>query len=73
MSTQTQTQTPGETTERTAGAESVLGYAVLGLLATGSIGLIKALEMNRASDVLLCLLSSTAAFGAILCMYLRRN
>jgi len=73
MITQTQIQTPRETTERNSSADSVLGYAVLGLFTVGGVGLIKALEMDRASDVLLCLLGSTTAFGAVLFMYLRRH
>ena len=72
MSTETQTQNRNEASQRSSGADTVLGFAVLGLLAAGAIGLIKALDMSNGLDVLLCLLGSVTAFGAVLFIYFRK-
>jgi hypothetical protein len=55
--------------EGSSSAETIVGFAVLGLLAAGFIGLSKALSMNSGSSVLLCLLGSVAAFGAVIYIY----
>ena len=60
----TQTQNRSETLERGSSADTVVGFAVLGLLAAGAVGVLKALGMESGFDVLLCLLGSVAAFGA---------
>ena len=69
MATQMQTQDPSETTDRTSSASTVLGFAVLGLLAAGAVGVLKALSMESGFDVLLCLLGSVAAFGSVYYIY----
>ncbi|MFN7141280.1 MAG: hypothetical protein ACK4UN_18285 [Limisphaerales bacterium] len=55
--------------ERIPNADTVLGFVVLGLLAAGAIGILKALGMESGFDVLLCLLGSVAAFGAVYYIY----
>jgi hypothetical protein len=73
MSTQTQTQNRSETPERSSSAETVVGFVVLGLLAAGTVGVLKALSMESGLDVLLCLLGSVAAFGAVYYIYYGRR
>jgi hypothetical protein len=69
MTTQTQAQNKGETTERSSSADTVLGFAVIGLLVAGTVGALKALSMESGFDVLLCLVGSVAAFGAVYYIY----
>ncbi|HZR17491.1 MAG TPA: hypothetical protein VFE51_09205 [Verrucomicrobiae bacterium] len=69
MTTQTQTETQSKTTERSSSADTVVGFAVIGLLVAGTIGVLKALSMESGFDVLLCLLGSVAAFGAVYYIY----
>lgn len=69
MSTQTQVQKQSETPERSSSADTVVGFAVLGLLTAGTVGILKALSMESGFDVLLCLLGSVAAFGAVYYIY----
>lgn len=69
----THTQPQSKTIERSSSAETVLGFAVLGLLAAGTIGLFKALSMASGFDVLLCLLGSVTAFGAVYYIYFGRQ
>lgn len=73
MTTETETQNRSETSGRSSEADTALGMAVLGLLASGVIGLVKALDMNSGLDVLLCLLGSAAAFGSVFFIYLRKQ
>ena len=54
-------------------AQTVIGFAVLGCLVAGGVGLVKAMSMERGSDVLLCLLGSVAAFGAVFYVYFRKT
>ncbi len=44
--------------------DTVLGLVVLGLLAAGVVGIVKANSMESGFDVMLCLFGSVAAFGA---------
>jgi uncharacterized membrane protein YuzA (DUF378 family) len=60
-------------TERTAGGETALGFAVIGCLVAGAVGIMKALEMNSGFDVLLCLLGAVAAFGTVFYLYLGKH
>ena len=69
MTTQTQTQNRSETTARSSSTDTVLGFAVIGLLVAGTVGVLKALSMESGFDVLLCLLGSVAAFGAVYYIY----
>lgn len=54
-------------------AQTVLGFAVLGCMVAGGVGIAKALNMERGLDVLFCLLGSVAAFGVVFYVYLRRR
>ncbi len=71
--TQTQTQNRSETTERNSSASTVLGFAVIGLLVAGTVGVVKAMSMESGFDVLLCLLGSVAAFGAVYYIYFGKH
>ena len=71
MNTQTQNQSAAP--ERNTGAETVVGFAVLGCLVAGGVGIAKALDMNNGLDVLLCLLGSVAAFGMVFYIYFGRR
>jgi hypothetical protein len=48
---------------------TVMIAAVIGCLAAGLAGVTKALAMNGGTDVLLCLLGATSAFGMALAVY----
>jgi hypothetical protein len=69
MNTQTQTENRNVAPERSSSADTVLGFAVLGLLAAGTVGVLKALSMESGFGVLLCLLGSVAAFGSVYYIY----
>lgn len=72
MTTHTQTDNQGVKVDRHASAETVVGFAVIGCLIAGGVGLAKAMDMESGSDVLLCLLGSVAAFGTVFYIYFRR-
>jgi hypothetical protein len=70
--------TQSRTEERTAGTEatsrtSALDWAVFGCLAAGAVGIMKALNMEKASDVLICLVGSVLAFGTVFYMHVRKD
>jgi hypothetical protein len=73
MSTQIQTHIQSKTPEHSSSAETVVGFAVLGLLVAGAIGIWKALSMESGIDVFFCLLGSTAAFGAVYYIYFGKH
>jgi len=50
-----------------------LGFAVIGCLVAGAVGIFKAMSMESAGGVLLCLLGSVAAFGMVFYVYLRKD
>ena len=54
---------------RGSSTDTVLGFAVIGLLVAGTAGVLKALSMESGFDVLLCLLGSVVAFGAVYYIY----
>ena len=58
-----------ELSQHTHGKETVMVFAVIGCLMAGIAGVIKAIDMARGFDVLLCLLGATGAFGVALCVY----
>ncbi len=72
-STQTQTENRSAAPERSFSAETVVGFAVLGCLVAGGVGIVKALSMETGFDVLLCLLGSVAAFGMVFYIYFRKS
>jgi hypothetical protein len=61
-----------KTTKRVISGEAVLGYAVLGCLAAGTIGIFKALNMDGVGAAS-CLLASVAAFGTVCYIYFRKG
>lgn len=58
-----------EVTTQDDGRNIVMACAVVGCLAAGMAGVMKALTMAGGGDVLLCLLGSIGAFGTALCVY----
>jgi hypothetical protein len=62
-----------DATERNSSAATVVGFAIIGCLATGVVGILKALSMETGGGVLCCLLASVTAFGAVAYIYLRRD
>ena len=70
-------RTPAEnrtiTKERGNSGDTVVGFAVLGCLVAGFVGISRALNMQSGFDVLLCLLGSVAAFGMVFYIYFRRS
>jgi hypothetical protein len=73
MRTQTQIGNRTATTERGNSGDMVVGFAVLGCLIAGAVGIDRALSMQSGFDVLLCLLGSVAAFGMVFYIYFRRS
>ena len=74
MTTETQTET--ESRKDAAESESrtdALDWAVFGCLAVGAVGIIKALSMDKALDILICLLGSVVAFSVVFYVYLRKR
>jgi hypothetical protein len=71
--TQVQSQTDDtKAASRIIGGETVVGYAVLGCLAAGTIGLVKAIFMDGIGAGW-CLLVSVAAFGTVCYIYYRKR
>jgi len=73
MIAQTQTENRSAAPERGSSAETVVGFAVLGCLVAGAVGIAKASGMESGFDVLLCLLGSIAAFGVVFYIYFRKS
>ena len=73
MIPQIQTENQTVKVDRYASAETVVGFAVIGCLVAGAVGIDKALEMTSGIDVLLCLLGSVAAFGMVFYIYFRKG
>ena len=72
MTTQNQTESRSDTDESTSRTDA-LDWAVFGCLAAGGVGIIKALSMDRAIDILICLLGSVIAFSVVLYVHLRKS
>ena len=75
-----QTHTEKETTSqetaaprRTAKPHGALEFTALCCLSAGAVAILRAVEMERAGDGLLCLLSSLAACGLVCYLYFRRD
>ena len=64
-----QIQNRSEIAERSSGADTVVGFAVLGMLAAGTVGVLKAMNMEHGVDVFFCLLGSLTAFGCVWYIY----
>lgn len=73
MTAQTQTQIRNEESDRHSSASTVLGFAVIGLLVAGTVGVVKAMSTDSGIDVLLCLPGSVAAFGAVYLIYFGKH
>ncbi len=73
MTTETQTENPNDLTKRKSSAETVVGFAVLGCLVAGAVGILKALSMDSGSGVFLCLSGSVAAFGMVCFIYFGKD
>jgi 4-amino-4-deoxy-L-arabinose transferase-like glycosyltransferase len=58
--------------KRIFSVEAVVGYAVLGCLVAGTIGIIKAIGMADAGAAA-CLLAAVAAFGTVCYIYFRKS
>lgn len=58
--------------EHRSSCETVIGFAILGCLVAGGVGIAKALSMESGVEVLLCLLGSVAAFGMVFYVYFRK-
>jgi len=58
-----------EVTIKENGRNIVMACAVVGCLAAGMAGVVKAFAMTGGIDVLLCLLGSSGAFGTALSVY----
>jgi hypothetical protein len=75
MTTQPRVQSQGDDVNalnRIVSGEAVVGYAVLGCLAAGTIGIFKAIFMDGIGAAL-CLLASVAAFGTVCYIYYRKH
>ena len=75
MTTDTPVQTQSsdaKPAKRIISGETVIGYSVLGCLVAGTIGIIKAMEMEGIGAAS-CLLASVAAFGTTCYIYFRRD
>ena len=59
--------------ERNSSADIVVGFAILGCLVAGVVGIFKAMSMESGGGVALCLLASVAAFGTVAWLYLRKD
>ena len=73
MSTKTDTGNRSAVPERISSADTVGGFAVLGCLVAGGVGIVKALSMESGVDVLFCLLGSVAAFGVVYYIYFGKS
>jgi hypothetical protein len=63
MNTTTQTRRIPPTSS--SKGDTVVGFAMVGFLLAGAVGLVKAMGMTSGVDVLFCLLGSATAFGAV--------
>jgi uncharacterized sodium:solute symporter family permease YidK len=58
-----------QASQKNSNRETVMAFTVIGCLAAGLAGTIKACEMAKGFDVLLCLIGAVTAFGLALCVY----
>jgi len=75
MNPETETDAPldREAKAAKANAEMVMGFAVLGCLMAGGVGIWKASTMTSGLDVFLCLLGAVTAFGTVFYIFLGRR
>jgi hypothetical protein len=75
MATQTQAESKtddAKESKRVVSGESITGYAVIGCLVAGTIGIFKAMG-SEGVGAGACLLASVAAFGTIYYIYYRKD
>jgi len=75
MTTQPEAQSQSDDAKgptRTTNGETVVGFAVLGCLAAGTVGICKAILMDGIGAAF-CLFASVAAFGAVCYIYYRER
>jgi hypothetical protein len=72
MPTQTENLNRPDSAEATSSNAEGLDWAVFGCLAAGGVGIIKALQMDKPVDILVCLLGSLVAFCVVFYVNLRR-
>lgn len=75
MNTEAQTQNIDngvKPSKRIVAGEGVVGYAVLGCIVAGTIGIYKAAWANGV-DAAACLVASVVAFGTICYIYFRKE
>jgi hypothetical protein len=73
MTRETRNQNRAEAAVEHSSADAVMGFAVLGCLVAGIVGIFKASNMQSGIDVFLCLLGSVAAFGMVYYICFRRE
>ena len=75
MNTQSETETPADRESRVAHAngEMALGFAILGCLMAGGVGIWTAAGMTSGLGVFLCLLGAVTAFGTVFYIFLSRR
>ena len=72
MTTQTESENQRDTAKIESRADA-LDWAVFGCLAVGAVGIIKALSMDKAVDILICSLGSVIAFSVVFYVHLRKR
>lgn len=75
MNGETKAQDGGDevkTAKRAVAGEEVVGYAILGCLAAGTIGIYKAAVTDGVESAS-CVVASVIAFGAVCYTYFRRD
>ncbi|HET7625159.1 MAG TPA: hypothetical protein VFM25_07830 [Verrucomicrobiae bacterium] len=73
MTKKVKAQNQSEISKQNSSADTVLGFVILGLLTAGTVGVLKAFSMTGGLDVLLCLLGSVVAFGAVYFIYFGKH
>jgi len=70
--TGTETQTPAASKHNST-AESFLDFVALGCLVAGTVGVMKAMELDSAGDAFLCLGCCLAACGLVCYLFFQRD
>ena len=75
METPTETEAPldREIKAASGSGEMVVGFAIMGCLMAGGVGIWKATNMASGLDVFWCLLGAVASFGVVFYIFLGRR
>ncbi|HTJ00974.1 MAG TPA: hypothetical protein VL527_18975 [Dongiaceae bacterium] len=73
MSISAKTSPQSTASEPSSAADTMIGFAILGCLVAGGVGILKAFSMENGADVLLCLLGSVTAFGTVFYFCFRKG